>query len=178
MAASSEAERSLSFAYADPPYLGCGQKLYGKHHPDAKLWDSKQAHIDLLARLDRDFDGWAYSCLPRDLEWVLPAAPGARIAAWVKPMCAWKPWQRIGQAWEPVVYRTPRTTVKTGEQHLRMRDYLTCSATIKRGLPGAKPDAFARWVLLLLGWKDGDELSDLFPGTGVVTAALDQMVLS
>ena len=31
----------MRFAYADPPYLGCG-KLYVSHHPDARDWDDPE----------------------------------------------------------------------------------------------------------------------------------------
>ena len=35
-----------------------------------------------------------------------------------------------------------------------------------KGLVGAKPEAFCRWVLDLLGYVEGDEVVDVFPGTG------------
>jgi hypothetical protein len=172
-------KRPYRLAYADPPYLGCGRKLYGVHHPDAARWDDKGAHVELLAELDGGaFDAWAYSCLPRDLEWVLPLVPGARIGAWVKPFCAWKPWQKVAQAWEPVVYRTTRTTVETGQGHLRTRDWVSASMTSRRGLPGAKPEDFCRWLLDVLGYEDGDELVDFFPGTRVLGSVAAQLTLA
>ena len=36
---------------------------------------------------------------------------------------------------------------------------------------GAKPDEFCYWIFELLNMKPGDELADLFPGTGRVTRA-------
>lgn len=48
--------------------------------------------------------------------------------------------------------------------------------TLRRGLTGAKPERFCRWVLDLLG-VDGDTVEDLFPGTGVMSRVLDQAVL-
>ena len=36
------------YAYADPPYLGCG-KLYADHHPDALEWDDPETHESRLA---------------------------------------------------------------------------------------------------------------------------------
>lgn len=41
----------MRFAYADPPYLGCGQKHYGKHHADAADYDRLETHADLIGRL-------------------------------------------------------------------------------------------------------------------------------
>ena len=52
------------------------------------------------------------------------------------------------------------------------RDHLAESITLKKGLTGAKPERFCRWVLDLLGWKPGDEVDDLFPGTGVFERVL------
>jgi hypothetical protein len=36
---------------------------------------------------------------------------------------------------------------------------------------GRKPYAFVRWMLDLLDYHPGDELTDLFPGSGAVTSA-------
>jgi hypothetical protein len=41
----------MKFAYADPPYYKQGKKLYGKLHDQAKVWDAKEAHIDLINKL-------------------------------------------------------------------------------------------------------------------------------
>ena len=54
----------MKFAYADPPYYQQGKRLYGDH-PEAHIWDTKQTHLDLIARLHTDYpDGWALSCNP------------------------------------------------------------------------------------------------------------------
>ena len=42
----------MRFAYADPPYLGMGRRMYGRHHPDAARWDDPASHLDLLKSLD------------------------------------------------------------------------------------------------------------------------------
>jgi hypothetical protein len=52
-----------------------------------------------------------------------------------------------------------------------VRDWVAESITLKRGLTGAKPRGFCRWVFDLLGARKGDTLDDLFPGSGAVTAA-------
>ena len=43
---------------------------------------------------------------------------------------------------------------------------------MKRGLTGAKPEAFCRWVMDVLGWKHGDTFTDLFPGRTEVPKTL------
>jgi hypothetical protein len=52
-----------------------------------------------------------------------------------------------------------------------VRDWVAENITLKRGLVGAKPRAFCRWLFGLLGAQPGDTLDDLFPGTGAVLAA-------
>ena len=54
--------------------------------------------------------------------------------------------------------------------------WLSEPITLKRGLTGAKPEAFCEWVLSLLNFRveDDDEMVDLFPGTGV----MDRVVAS
>ena len=166
----------MRFAYADPPYFGCA-RLYAKHHPEALVWNQKQTHIALVQQLRQKFDGFALSCLPRDLSWLLPECPDtALVAAWVKPFgSGYKPGQRIVRAWEPVIYSTPRR--KETDKGPRVRDVLTANATQMRGLPGVKPDAFNRWVIDLLGATDDDELVDLFPGSQGMRRARQQGVL-
>ena len=48
---------------------------------------------------------------------------------------------------------------------------------MQKGLTGAKPERFCRWVANLLGYIDGDELVDVFPGTGIMGRTLAQGVL-
>jgi hypothetical protein len=43
--------------------------------------------------------------------------------------------------------------------------------TLPTRVVGAKPAAFCRWVFELLGAAPGDQLADLFPGSGAVTRA-------
>ena len=59
-------------------------------------------------------------------------------------------------------------------KRLVMRDWIQESITLKRGLTGAKPEAFCRWVLDLLGYIEGDEVEDVFPGSGVMGHVLAQ----
>lgn len=58
----------MRFAYADPPYLGCGS-LYAKYHPDALIWDDPETHRKLIQRLVDEYpDGWALSASNLDLQ--------------------------------------------------------------------------------------------------------------
>lgn len=155
----------VRFAYADPPYLGKGASMYGAHHPSAAVWDDKATHLALMQRLVTDYpDGWALSCLPRDLVWQLPAAPpDVRVAAWVKPWHQIRP-TSVQYAWEAVLWRGGRLNPKRNPM---VRDWHQESATRMRGVPGAKPLSFNAWILALLGYDpDLDECDDLFPGSG------------
>jgi hypothetical protein len=154
-------EERFRLAYADPPYLGCA-KLYPEH-PDAARWDDPASHVALLAELDT-FDWWAMSLSTPSLAVILPAAPpGTRVAAWVKPFAAFKRNVRVAYTWEPVLFR-PVPSRRPADPV--SRDHLAAPITLQRGLTGAKPDRFNRWVLDLLGYMPGDEVVDLFPGTG------------
>jgi hypothetical protein len=164
-------EQPMRFAYADPPYLGCG-KLYVKEHPDALAWDEPSTHAALIERLVLDYpDGWAMSASTPSLHVILPLCPReVRVASWVKPFAAFKRNVRVAYTWEPVIVYRGRVSSKDGA--MVNRDHLAESITMKKGLTGAKPERFCRWVLDLLGWKPGDVVDDLYPGTGVFTRVL------
>jgi hypothetical protein len=155
----------MKFAYADPPYLGCG-KLYAKHHPDALAWDDPATHRDLIAGLSRDYpDGWALSLSSPSLATLLPMCPpDVRVAAWVKPFAAFKANVRNAYTWEPVIIRGGRTSSRDGAPVTR--DHLSAPIQLRAGLTGAKPPRFNQWVLDMLGYIDGtDTIDDLYPGT-------------
>ena len=159
------------FAYADPPYLGQGRKHYGKLHADADDCDTLQWHADLIARLCEEYpDGWAMSASSPSLREILPLCPAdVRVAAWIKPFCAFKVNVNPAYAWEPVIWRGGR---KRGRDRDTSRDFLSCPIAMKKGFPGAKPEQFTRWILDLLGAEKYDEIHDLFPGSGSVTDAI------
>ena len=161
--------------FADPVYLGCS-KLYPEH-PDSGVWDDPQSHADLLADLDARFDGFAYCMSSVSLQTILPLAPsGIRVAAWVKPFAAYKANVRIAYTWEPVLFKPGRDSSKDGAP--LGRDHLSQGITLKKGLTGAKPPEFCRWVLDLMGYVEGDTVDDLFPGTGVMGRVLDHGTLA
>lgn len=154
----------MRFAYADPPYLGCGAKLYGD-----STYDHVEAHRDLITRLTTEYpDGWAMSLSTPSAFRLLSLCPtDCRLAAWVKPFAVFKPGVNPAYAWEPVVFRGGRTRKRTDPT---VRDWHSEVITMRRGLPGAKPPGFAAWIVQLLGAdaRKGDTIDDLFPGTGAM----------
>ena len=170
----------MRFAYADPPYLGWAVRYYGDH-PDAAVFDTVEGHAALIARLVDEYpDGWALSMTSNNLRDLLPYCPeDCRVAAWVKPFHAYKRNVRPAYSWEPVVFHGGRQTATLPEKGgvaTTPKDHLAANITLQRGVMGAKPPAFTRWVLDLLGWQRGDTLVDLFPGSGAVTAEVDRIM--
>lgn len=164
----------MKFAYADPPYLGCG-KLYTKEHPEALVWDQPESHQSLINRLCDEYpDGWAMSLSSSSLHAILPMCPDdVRVMSWVKPFCAWKKGVFPPYSWEPVIVRGGRKQSLRKDElpdnyQLPLRDYIDAPIMLKKGLTGAKPPRFCRWIFCVLGAENGDTLDDLFPGTGIV----------
>lgn len=164
----------MKFAYADPPYLGCGH-LYAAHHPEARAWDDPETHRALIARLAADYpDGWAMSLSSPSLRTILPMCPeDCRVGFWGKTFAVYKPGVPVAYASEPVIFRGGR---KRGRHEPTVKDWVACPITLKRGLTGAKPRAFCRWIFDVLGAAPGDALDDLFPGSGAVGAAWAEWV--
>lgn len=165
--------RAFRFAYADPPYPGMSH--FYVDHPD---YGGEVDHGDLVTRLCDEFaDGWALSTASTTLRYVLGLCPDdVRIAAWTKPFASFKPGVNPGYCWEPVIFRGGRR--RTDKQELTVRDFLAQGITLRKGLTGAKPPQFCRWICDLLGYRHGvDELVDLFPGTGVMGHVLAQGTL-
>lgn len=160
----------MRYAYADPPYLGMG-KMYATHHPDAYVWDDPDTHRELVDRLCAEYDGWALSLSTPSLATILPMCPpDVRVCAWVKPFASFKPGVNPGYCWEPVILWRPRTGRARTEP--TVRDFLAEPIAMRRGLPGAKPVTFCLWVLDLLGVQADDQVTDVFPGTGVMSEAM------
>ena len=160
----------MKFAYADPPYYKQGKKRYGEFHEEAAKWDSQSAHLDLVHKLMNEYpDGWALSCNPADLSWLLVSSE-IRVCAWVKTFHQIRP-TTVQYAWEPVLLYGGR---KDNKRKPMVRDWISGVATKRKGLPGAKPDYFNDWILDLLNYQDGDTLDDLFPGTNGMFEALQR----
>lgn len=161
----------LRLAYADPPYPGKAWLYRG--HPD---YAGEVDHAELVERL-AGYDGWALSTSAEALPRILALCPSdVRVGAWVRgerPTRSWRP----QSAWEPVIYHGGRATTEASARTsaTRRTDALVFPARPRTTDPhrviGAKPATFARWVFDLLGALPGDELDDLFPGSGGITRA-------
>lgn len=157
---------SLSVAYADPPYIGQARKHYADDPACAEV-----DHARLIRRMTDEYDCWALSCSSPSLKEILAMCPDdVRVGAWVKPFCSFKPNVNPAYAWEPVVLWHGRNG---GRDVPTVRDWVSVNITLKKGLSGAKPPAFCFWLFEFMGLEPGDELHDLFPGTGVVTQCWD-----
>jgi hypothetical protein len=157
-------------AYADPPYIGQARKHYGKQ-PD---YAGEVDHETLVRRLVTDYEHWALSCSSTSLQYLLGLAPaGVRVGAWVKPFAVFKVGVNPAYAWEPVLFYGAR---KRSRSEWKVFDWVSVGvnpATPRgpRFVVGAKPEAFCFWLFALMGMQPWDELVDLFPGSGAVTAA-------
>ena len=163
----------MRLAYADPPYLGCCAR-YGHDHRDPYgCWDDVATHAALVDRLAR-FDGWALSLTSGSLREILPLCPDdVRVKTW----CSFKT-SNPAYCWEPVIFRTPFGWAdRGGRSVVTVRDWHAEPVTLRQPVIGAKPPGFCRWVCHLLGVRDGDELVDLFPGTGIMGRVAAQGVL-
>ncbi len=164
----------MKFAYADPPYFKQGKRLYSKLHNEAEIWDGKQAHWDLIDSLISEYpDGWALSCNPADLPWIIKH-DDIRVCAWVKTFHQIR-LTTVQYAWESVLLYGGR---KDNKRKPMVRDWLSCRIAMKKGLVGAKPLEFNLWILDLLNYQEGDQLDDLFPGTNGMAAAIEMRLNS
>jgi len=163
-------------AYADPPYPGQARSRYNGTEVD---------HAALIERLDLEFDGWALSTSASALRDIWNLAPHARCAAWVKTYAV-NGWSRVRWSWEPVLFVTDRKGLRPGERS-DVWDSLVSAPNCAVGswseVPGkgggSKPYEFVRWMLELLDFRPGDELVDIFPGSGAVGrhAAVERLEL-
>lgn len=159
----------MKLGYADPPYIGCAHLYPEKTEVD---------HAELIARLERDYDGWVLhaAATPRSMAVIAPLVEHlpVRWCSWRKGFAAFKKNVPVGYAWEPVIVRAARKPVVNGRQK-PMRDWINTdiqeSITLKRGLTGAKPERVCHWAFELMAARPEDELMDLYPGTGAVTRA-------
>lgn len=166
----------MRFAFADPPYIGMAKKHYSADPNCAEV-----DHVALVRSLWTEYpDGWALSCSTPSLEEILHICrevcgpKQVRIGAWVKPFHVFKKGVRPAYAWEPVVFRGGRNKNHPpplkGGKATTPKDFHIANITLKKGLVGAKPISFCRWVFDLLNAQPDDTVDDLYPGTGIVGA--------
>jgi hypothetical protein len=172
----------MNLAYADPPYLGCCS-MYDHYHGDGtypwdgKCWDDPATHGILVRHLSEQYDGWSFCMSSQSLRHILPIVGEVpyRVASWVKPFAAFKRNVRVAYTWEPVLFTPGRD--RSSEGASISRDHLSERITLQRGLTGVKPQRFNRWVLDLMGYVDGDDVTDVFPGSAGMARTLTQGVL-
>jgi DNA modification methylase len=63
---------------------------------------------------------------------------------------------------------------KNGKQ-TTPKDFIVEPITLRKGLVGAKPEKVCRWILDLLNARPGDEVVDLYPGTGVMGRVAEEV---
>lgn len=161
----------LRAAYADPPYLGCGKSHYGHLHTAAADYDDPETHRRLIERLCDEFDCWAMSLHEPSLRTLLPMCPpDVRVASWVKPFAAFRPNVTRAWTWEPVFFRFHEAR-KISSSAPTWRDHVSAPIAMRKGFPGAKPDAFSFWIFEGLNLQPTDHFCDVFPGSGAVTEA-------
>jgi hypothetical protein len=157
-------DRPLRFAYADPPYPG-----KASYYPEKTEVD----HASLVDRLVAEFpDGWALSTASGSLRDVLPLCPpDVRVCAWFKGPRPGKS-RRALISWEPLLVWRGRPLSTAVVQDLS--DGLIAQGRY-HAFPGAmigmKPPPFSEWMFRQLGARPGDDLVDLFPGSGAIGEA-------
>jgi hypothetical protein len=157
-------DASMRVAYADPPYPGKAGYYVERQEVD---------HRALIAELEAGYpDGWALSTSASALPAILPLCPPAvRVCVWrrrVRPTRS----RRALSAWEPLLVVGGRELATDAPQELLdVLDYRGRYDSYPDALVGMKPPEFAVWLFRLLGARAGDELADLYPGSGAISRA-------
>lgn len=191
----------MKLCIADPPYLGRGASLYGPDaqrfpshvadgrpgtrlqsgdgNPAAAAWDDPMTHMDLVSDLLDRYDGWAIAMNPENLADYLQWVPvGTRIGAWVKPNPF--PAGHVTRSWEPVLMCIPTRSGRRATPQVRDSLVVAANSGGNHGgtFIGAKPPAWTRWVLDMLGYDpETDTVDDLFAGSGAVANEIAQGVI-
>lgn len=182
----------MKLAIADPPYppfIGAGgrknraSRWYGTgqrsitdrpsdFHDGAHEWDEPERHRALLVELLDTFDGFAICTSPDGLAAYGQLPAPCRIMAWIKPN-AQPGAHRLRSLWEPVIVYPPvgRRSNRGGVGSIP--DVLTAPIRTNGGFRGAKPTAYTHWLLAALSFDpEVDHVTDMFPGSGAVAAAV------
>jgi hypothetical protein len=97
---------------------------------------------------------------------------GIRVMSWIKPSSV-PSGNRIASTWEPVIVKVPVERRSHGKGR-SMKDHLVVNP-LRSGFVGAKPPAWTEWVLDAMGYREGDEIVDLFNGSGAVMQAIEDL---
>lgn len=180
----------MRLVIADPPYppfVGAGgrknrsSRWYGDgqrsatdrpsdNHPDAALWDDPIAHRALLEMLLDTSDAFAIATSPDGLAAYGELPVAARIMAWVKPN-GQPGAHRLRSTWEPVILYPAKGRRSNRGGRGAISDTLTCPAP-RVGFIGAKPPEWTQWVLEAMSYEAGDDVVDMFRGSGSVENAI------
>jgi len=187
---------AVKLCIADPPYLGKAEMFYGEtkkanmnvggqinqtfkadRHKDAHLWDKPEKHEQMVLHLCQNYDGWAIAMLPTSLRHYMKWVPErTRICVWHDPRVM-PTGAHPRRRWEPVLVFVPQGRRRVVDVQTPVPDVLTCPHP-SGSFAGAKPPAWTRWVLDMLGYDpEQDTVDDLFPGSGSVARELAQGVL-
>ena len=170
-----DAGRPRRFAYADPPYPGKHNYYVERRAVD---------HRELVRRLEADFpDGWALSTSAEALPHVLCLCRSpVRVAVWRRRVRVTRS-SRPLSGWEPLILAGGRPLDTSRAQQLvddldtgdlvadDVLDYRGRYDSFPGALTGMKPPEFAAWMFAQLGARAGDELVDLYPGSGAIGRA-------
>lgn len=163
------ADRPLRLAYADPPYPGLSARYYGDHPDYAGEVDHRALLVELAT-----YDGWALStsaaALPAVSALAVSLGLSFRVGAWIRGHRT-HPARGPLSAWEPVLFHGARPLV-SARPGIDVLDHFHHPRRGPGEVVGAKPWAFCAWLFRdLLQARAGDELADLFPGSGGVRLA-------
>jgi hypothetical protein len=166
--APAQTSRAMRFGYADPPYPG-KSRVY-RDHPD---YAGEVDHAALINRLITEFpDGWALSTSAQALQDILALCPpGVRVCSWHRPVRRTRS-RRALSAWEPlIVYGGRELSTSTPQAVTDALEYRGRFRAFPGAITGMKAPQYAAWAFALLGTRAGDQLVDLFPGSGAVSEA-------
>ena len=187
---------NMKLCIADPPYLGKAEMFYGEKkranmneggniaktfkadiHPDAHIWDRPETHENMVDELVANYDGWAIAMLPVNLFHYIQWVPSStRIAVWHDPNVM-PTGSHPRRRWEAVLVSVPIGRKRINDVQTHVGDVLTVSHG-SGSFAGAKPPAWTRWVLDMLGYdSELDTVDDLFEGSGAVAKEIAQGVL-
>lgn len=158
----------MRLAIADPPYPQQSERHYGEHHD----YDGEVDHVALIERLTDEFDGWALASGAYMLCDVARLCPkGTRTLIWRKPSASFKPGVSVAFQYEPVFIYGGRRRHRHAAILPDVFDAPVVYGEINGIRRGVKSYEWCAHVFESLGARDGDELVDVFPGSGAVGRA-------